>query len=202
VRPHPHINLACALPLGFTSQAEVIDAWLEEELPLEEVRAALEKAVPPGIQVLGIAEVPASAPTLQTVLEASEYQVALLEPVEGLEQRVEELLRAESLPRNRRGKDYDLRELILELHCITEDGQGRPRLEMLLRAKAGATGRPEEVLAALGASPEAARCHRTRLVFSLYDSPQGDLSQNDPAPEDQGQNDLASEGSASGGEET
>jgi radical SAM-linked protein len=28
--PHPRLNLAAALPLGFTSQGEMIDAWLEQ----------------------------------------------------------------------------------------------------------------------------------------------------------------------------
>jgi radical SAM-linked protein len=33
--PQPHLNLACALPVGFTSQCELLDAWLEQELPLQ-----------------------------------------------------------------------------------------------------------------------------------------------------------------------
>ncbi len=32
--PQPKLNLASALPLGFTSQAELIDIWLEQVLPL------------------------------------------------------------------------------------------------------------------------------------------------------------------------
>ena len=30
--PHPRLNLASALPLGFTSEGEVIDVWLEQDL--------------------------------------------------------------------------------------------------------------------------------------------------------------------------
>jgi radical SAM-linked protein len=30
--PQPRIHLACALPLGFTSECEVVDVWLENEI--------------------------------------------------------------------------------------------------------------------------------------------------------------------------
>ncbi len=52
--PHPRLNLASALPLGFTGQGEVIDAWLEQDLPLPEIQAALQRALPPGFQVAQI----------------------------------------------------------------------------------------------------------------------------------------------------
>ena len=41
--PHPRINLASALPLGFTSERELVDIWLEQELPASAVTAALER---------------------------------------------------------------------------------------------------------------------------------------------------------------
>ena len=39
--PQPKLNLASALPLGFTSQAELIDIWLEQPLPLEAIESGL-----------------------------------------------------------------------------------------------------------------------------------------------------------------
>ena len=47
--PRPKITLASALPLGFTSEAEVVDFWLKEDLPIKEISMALVKAAPPGI---------------------------------------------------------------------------------------------------------------------------------------------------------
>lgn len=35
--PQPRLNLASALPLGFTSQFEMVDVWLENEMPLEQI---------------------------------------------------------------------------------------------------------------------------------------------------------------------
>jgi hypothetical protein len=71
------------------------------------------------------------------------------------------LIQSESLPRERRGKFYDLRPLVEVLTVDTETST----LQMKLTAREGATGRPDEVLTALGIEPEYARVERTRLIF-------------------------------------
>jgi len=163
--PHPRINLASALPLGFTSQNDVVDVWLEQELSLEEIQSALQRAAPPGLQIQSILVTDDRAPTLQAELLASDYVVTLLEPIPDLEQRLAALLAAPSLPRERRGKSYDLRPLIHTLQLMPPEPAGSQRFSVRLNAQEGATGRPEEVLAALGAEPEQARVHRLGLVF-------------------------------------
>jgi radical SAM-linked protein len=165
--PQPRINLASALPLGFTSQAEIADVWLEETLPLEQVSEALVQALPPGLTLIDTSAVEMSTPSLQTQVLASEYIVTLLDPVDNLDERLKDVVNTASLPRERRGKKYDLRPLIEELERIAEDEQGRACLKMRLAAQEGATGRPEEVLNALDVAPEAARVHRTRLYFRI-----------------------------------
>ena len=82
----------------------MIDVWLEQELPLEQVQAALEPALPPGLRLLDIQVVEAGRPALQTELEASEFAITLLETCPDLERRCQDLLEAASLPRLRRGK--------------------------------------------------------------------------------------------------
>jgi radical SAM-linked protein len=164
--PRPRLNLASALPLGFTSQSEIIDARLERELPLEEISAALEGALPPGLRLLRVEQIDLRAPSPQTELQAAEYVIALLgHGGAELDERVRALLRERELPRQRRGKAYDLRPLILDLGILPDDEEGRSRLFVRLAAREGATGRPEEVLAALGLSAADARIQRTRLVF-------------------------------------
>ena len=163
--PHPRINLGSALPLGFTSQQEVVDIWLEETLPLDEVRQKLTPALPPGIEVLEMHEVDLRAPALQTELLASEYELTFTQAQPDLNERCAQLLAAESLPRRRRGKDYDLRPLIEGLSALPVDEQGRSRLTLRLSAREGATGRPEEVIDALGCPVETTRVLRTRLIF-------------------------------------
>jgi len=54
--PHPHINLASALPLGFTGEAEVVDIWLDQTLLVPQIASDLERAAPPGIKISKIQE--------------------------------------------------------------------------------------------------------------------------------------------------
>jgi radical SAM-linked protein len=163
--PHPRLNLASALPLGFTGQGEVIDAWLEQPLPLPDIQTALQRALPPGLQITQIELVDLRLPALQTVLEASEYHITFLEPFPELAERVQALLGTSSLPRRRRERDYDLRPLVLDLSLLPVGDPDQSQLSLRLVAREGATGRPEEVLEVLGYDPQLARVHRTRLLF-------------------------------------
>ena len=103
---------------------------------------------------------PYSAPALQTQLSASEFFVTVAEPNEDLHTRVRALLDAPRIERQRRDKTYDLRALILDMWV--EDGQG---IGMKLVAGEAGTGRPDEVVSALGLSITAVKIHRRRLFF-------------------------------------
>jgi radical SAM-linked protein len=165
-RPHPRINLASALPLGFTGQGEMVDIWLEQDLPVDQIEERLRRSSPPGVEILNVEAMDSKAPTLQTLVDASEFTVTFLDPLPELDARLNEVLAAGVLPRRRRGKDYDLRPLIQSIERLPDDEAGRQRLRLRLSAREGATGRPEEVILALGGVPEAARVHRERLIFS------------------------------------
>jgi radical SAM-linked protein len=162
--PQPKISLASALPLGFSSRCEALDVRFNEEIPTEEIASRLQESLPPDIQIIRVESVDEKLPALQTQVLSAVYQVELTEPVDGsgLSRRVEEILEAESLPRERRGKFYDLRPLIEELSVSADE---KPSLHMKLAAREGATGRPEEVLNALGIEPEYTRVERTELIF-------------------------------------
>src|SRR5512136_2296878 len=75
--PHPKIQLGAALPLGFTSECELVDIWLEAPQDLAEARAALEAAAPPGLRLIDLEEIPLQTPTLQTQVVAAEYRVTV-----------------------------------------------------------------------------------------------------------------------------
>ncbi len=162
--PQPRIQIASALPLGFTSRAEIVDIFLTQSIPIEGLRETIQAVAPPGLEILKIEEVAANAPALQTQLRAAEYAITLPKPASDshteLPRRIAAVLEAPALPRQRRGKEYDLRPLIEELRLL-EDG----RLFMRLSAREGATGRPEEVLAELGIPWEETHIERLRLIF-------------------------------------
>ena len=164
--PHPKIQLAAALPLGFTSDCEVVDVWLEAPQSLDEARVALERAAPPGIALLGVAEAPEGLPALQTQVVAAEYRVTVaggLSPG-AMDEHIAGLLAAPEIKRVRRDKAYDLRPLIQSLTRVASDQMGHT-LVMRLAAREGATGRPEEVVGALGASAAEAAFHRLKLFL-------------------------------------
>jgi len=160
--PHPRLQLASALPLGFISRAELADLWLEQPVGALEVLEALKAAAPPGLLFGDVHVAAAPEPALQAQVVSAIFSVTLAEPIpEDLGQRVRALLSSSSLVRQRRGKPYDLRPLIDSLE-IASPGT----LVMRLYARQGATGRPDEVLEALGLDPLSARIERTSLTLA------------------------------------
>lgn len=165
--PHPKIQLGAALPLGFTSECEVVDLWLETPQTLGPARAALEKAAPPGIVISDLQEIHLQSPAVQTLVASAKYRVTLPGAVDAqvLEDKIAALLAAPALPRIRREKEYDLRPLIESL-AQAESEAGQHELLMRLTAREGATGRPEEVVEALGWPATSATYHRLQLFLN------------------------------------
>jgi len=159
--PQPRLNFAAALPLGFTSEAELGDLWLEEPMPPAEIAQGLAETAPPGLVVYDVVEVDLAEKSLQARVTAVEYRVTGPLPAD-LAERIASLLAADSLPRERRGKTYDLRPLVERLWPESDNEV----LGMRLVAQPGATGRPDELLLALGLDPLGALIHRTRLILN------------------------------------
>ena len=166
--PGPKIQIASALPLGYAGRAEIVDMWLDTDPgDLLEVQKRLQAAAPPGLTVLQLEAVDEHGPALQTQVASAEYIVTLLEDFFDLQVRVDALLAASTLPRERRGRPYDLRPLIESLSIIPgRSSMGTEEdVSMRLAARDGATGRPEEVLDVLGIPFESIRIERTRLIL-------------------------------------
>jgi radical SAM-linked protein len=159
--PQPKMNLASALPLGFSSRCEVLDMRLERDIALDGLPERLNNTLPTGIQVLNVEQVEERAPALQTQVVSAEYEVRMIEAAFGsdVKRRIESVMESESIIRTRRGKQYDLRPLIEELNVLDD------RIVMKLAAREGATGRPEEVLDILCIAFEETRIERVRLIF-------------------------------------
>ena len=160
--PQPKMNMAAALPLGFSSRCEVMDMKLEHDISLDSLATRLNGTLPAGLQVVEVQQVDERAPALQTQVAAAEYEVTLTESVDGseLQRKIDSVIESESIPRERRGKTYDLRPLVETLSLLHNH-----KIFMRLAAREGATGRPEEVLDVLGIAFEETRIERTRLLF-------------------------------------
>jgi radical SAM-linked protein len=163
--PRPKINLAAALPLGFTSSCEILEMWLEQDFSEVELQTRLQEAAPPGIVISKVEAIDSKAPKIPNLTHAAEYTVTLIDPFDDLENRTQSLLNSETLPRDRRGKAYDLRPLIESIDWIDPNQQGEKRFKLRLAARTGATGRPDEVLDAMDIMPHQARVHRSQLFL-------------------------------------
>ncbi len=168
--------MAAALPLGFSSRCEVLDMKLEHDIPLDNLPKRLNTTLPSGLQVMAIQQVDERGPALQTQVVSAEYEVTLTGSstslrVNGsdLKRKIDSVMESESIPRERRGRTYDLRPLIEELSLTPAplpEGEGQElRVFMRLTAREGATGRPEEVLDVLDIPFEETHIERTRLNF-------------------------------------
>ena len=172
----PKLSLAAALPLGYTGEAEIADVWLVEPVTPDDFLEQLSPKMPPGIAVTSAVEVPLTAPSLQQQMTESLYSVQFMNPIDAveLEKRVESVMAAGELIRERtrskakRRQSFDLRPLILDLR-VESGADGNPLLQLRLVQTATQTGKPDDVLAALGIDPLDARVHRSALRFAATD---------------------------------
>jgi radical SAM-linked protein len=165
--PRPKLQLAAALPLGHTAGAELLDVWLEESVPVEAFVRALVPVLPDGLAVSEVRQIVVKEPSLPSQVTSAVYRVTVEAGWESdeAEARVQQVLAADELPHERRGKSYDLRPLIDRL-WVERAGGGELVLGMQLAARAGATARPEAVLEVLGMEQAFSRYHRRRLLLT------------------------------------
>jgi radical SAM-linked protein len=164
--PRPKIHLSPALPLGFTSSCELVDVWLETPRSSESLLQDLREASPPGLEIQSVHLIDDDEPALQIQVVAACYDIFLEDGLDrdSLQKGAASLLEKDSILRERRGKKYDLRPLIEALEVRSDQEMGC-HLRMQLSTREGATGRPEEVLRALGFDPHNARIHRSKLII-------------------------------------
>ena len=164
--PRPRLNLASALPLGFSSQMEMLDFWMNQARPIKEIRTKLAEAAPEGIRILTVHQIDLREPALQEQHHASEFQVYFFDPPDRIElqEKIARILSKKEIIRTRRKKTYNLRPLILNLQVKTMP-DGELTLTMRLLAEPSATGRPDEILDELCYVNSAYLVTRTQLIL-------------------------------------
>ncbi len=165
--PQPRMSFAAALPVGCTSDHEELDMVLSLPCAIDEVKAQLDRALPPGMKVIAIEEVPLNAPALQMQLAAAEFEITVEgeETLGPLNERVQQFNAAHEVIRDRRGKVYDLRPLVQALSLEPAQADRAAVIRSRLQATPEGTGRPDELAAALGLDPAAVKIKRTKLLF-------------------------------------
>lgn len=190
--PRPRLAFGAPLPLDMAAEAELIDVVLTERWPAWRVREALGPVLPDGWRLVRLEDVWLGGPPLAGRVAAADYRITCRlaeassdgppgspDPTRRLGEACAAVLRATALPRVRtkgeREIAYDLRPLLIDVRVV-DDG---PPPVVLARTRMHpelGTGRPEEVVAALGdelgATLEAVDIVRARVV--LADDLEGD----------------------------
>jgi hypothetical protein len=141
------------------AQGELIDLVITERWPAWRLREALASVVPAGWRLVEAHDVWLAGPPLAGRVAAADYRVTLVEdgpPEADLRDRLgaaaAALLAARRLARRRRKGDttveYDLRPLLIDVSVVAEAPLAI-RTRTRLHPELG-SGRPEEVIAALG----------------------------------------------------
>ncbi|MBA7714869.1 hypothetical protein ES703_123901 [subsurface metagenome] len=168
--PHPRISLAAPLPIGVTSQAELMGILCTKWVSPHFFTATVSQQLPPGIEILQVYQVALTMPSLQSQVRYAEYRVEVeTEKGQGdIESAVTSLLSIKHLPwqhqRNTGTRNYDLRTLIGDLWLI-DWRSGSCTVGMRLRCDNSGSGRPEQVTTALGFAHHPQLIHRTKLIL-------------------------------------
>ncbi len=176
--PHPKINFASALALGTTSDGEYMDMELTEELPLEQVRQALDMAMPPAFEVTAMKVVSRKVPSLMSIIERGQYQLWLdfVDEVtqQQLDQAVEQFWQQDEVTvyrykkNSKEKKAMNIRSGVYQIKLTADGDHGL--LEILVQSGNEGNIRPEEVaygLMSAGMPPiqQVVRIHRQGLYL-------------------------------------
>jgi len=168
--PRPKMQFASGLPLGTTGAAEMMDIIVTESLDRSQTLEHIKAALPMGLTLHSIEEIPLKWPAMQPQLRQANYRVVVETdlPAEALTQRIETLLAAEEIMETRRRKGkietFDMRPWLHQLQLERLEA-GDATLQMRVTAGQSGNLRPESVLKALGLADNWAEIERTRLIF-------------------------------------
>lgn len=156
--PHPKVSYANAAPTGTASEAEYFEISVTERVDPESVRAALDEALPDGLDVLEVVE--AGPGSLAERLEASDWVMEFRDVEVAELQRAADTLLAREVAEVTRmfktgPKTFDVRSAVVSLSAGASERPGCAILRVVVRHTTPAV-RPDDVLTALRAVTELA----------------------------------------------
>lgn len=169
--PHPKISIAAPLPIGVTSNGELMDLFLRKTISPYFLMKAVSEQMPAGMGIIGVDQVSPKLPSLQSQVSQAEYRVELEtdKSEADVRQAIESFMGNDhfSWQHRRDGevRQYDLRALVDSLWLVEWRGSGCV-IGMCLRTGSEATGRAEQVTMALGFTGRPRSIHRTRLILA------------------------------------
>ena len=163
----PRIQLAMALPLGITSNCEILDVALRDVIEINEqtLTEQILAVSPTGLSINKIVEAPPTGPALQTLVRSAKYRIVFEDGIDTriLQEKVDAILEAENImltkQRKRKTTTYDMRPLVLGLR-VEED-------TLLAHLSVGERGnlRPDILIEHMGLQDEYHHVHRYELLM-------------------------------------
>ena len=162
----PRIQLAMPLPLGITSECEILDVALRETIELEEelLINLLQSMSPKGLDIHSIIEVPTHESAMQSLVVSAEYKICFEDGIEHtlLQSKVVHILEQETIIvekiRKRKRSVMDIRPLILDLNIDHQN-------DLIAHLSVGERGnlRPDQLIEQMGLSDRYISIHRFKL---------------------------------------
>ena len=151
--PHPKVSYANSAPTGVASEAEYVELGVALACDPDAVRAALDAALPVGLDVVEVVE--ARTSDFANRLEASVWRVELPEVSRAEAERAVGLLLAETevlvdrMTKNGR-RTFDARSAVIVAECAADAGPADDCAILTLVVRHGTPSvRPDDVLSAL-----------------------------------------------------
>jgi radical SAM-linked protein len=169
--PRPKISIAAPAAVGIMAEAELMDIILTRPIEMDDLAVSLNNSLPAAIRILAVEPLALNAPSLQSLVYAAEYRVSVFttETMDSVRARVGEMMGHEHLIRTRQRKDgvkeYDLRPLVRSVE-VERCEDGKCYLKMDLANGPQGSGRPEEVVSALGLPVVPLESTRLRLYLA------------------------------------
>lgn len=165
----PRMQVAMALPLGITSDCEILDVSLREAIELDEASLIdrLLAVSPQGLTIAKIEPIDIQAPPMQKIIASAEYRIRFEDGIESdkLQQIINDILNKDKIVVEVQRKDkrsvYDMRPLIISLIINAEN-------DLIAHLSVGERGnlRPDQLIQEMGLDKEYISVHRLVLHTS------------------------------------
>ena len=162
--------MAAPLSVGTTSDAELMDIQVTGHVSPHWLASAVNQQLPSGTGVCEIQLIAPLIPSLQSQVRFADYEVDIADTrdIDDIDRAIEDVLARDELPwhhhRDTGRRDYDLRRLIDDVRRLRSEDGGHT-IAMRLLCDSSGSGRPEQVIAALGFTELPSAVRRTKLIL-------------------------------------
>lgn len=167
--PQPRLVFSPPLPVGITGTGEYLDIWLVKEINIAEMTHALNGTLPSGIKVIAAQAVSDDRrflplPGVNLFLYSVDLEMAEKEKAEAAVETIRQGRKLPGRKKTKQGyKEIDFQPYIKDL-ALTEKGEGLA-LKMFVAFNEEGTVRPDDVLTAMGISPDGKLIKREEIFF-------------------------------------